>query len=202
MIKKSIVPKSLPASFYECDTKKVARELLGKRLCHLKDGQLTCGIIIETEAYLGILDPACHTYKGRRTPRVESMYLPGGHSYVYLIYGLYFCFNVVTQNIRRPEAVLIRALWPEHGIEVMKSRRKNNADKNLCSGPGKLCQSMGFNRSADGLSLQGPVVWIEDAYSYLTFKKNIQKNPRVGIGYAGDAKDWPLRFSINPDVFN
>ncbi len=191
--------KQLPLKFYQRDTKKVARELLGKRLCHFKNGRLTSGIIIETEAYLGLRDLACHSFGGRRTARVETMYLPGGHAYVYMIYGIHFCFNVVTQNPHKPEAVLIRALWPVEGIELMRKRRGIDDEKRLCSGPGKLCEALGIKKEIDGNLLRGPQIWIQEDYSYAKLKRRIIKRPRVGIDYAGEAKHWPLRFSINTD---
>lgn len=191
--------KPLPLRFYQRDTQKIARELIGKRICHFKDGALVSGVIVETEAYLGVNDPACHTYQGRRTKRVESMYLPGGHAYTYFIYGIHFCFNVVTQNTKKPEAVLIRALLPSDGIELMFKRRKTKSEKQLCSGPGKLCQALAINHSSNGLSLAGPELWIEKAVAYSKIKKRIQCGPRIGVDYAGEAKNWPLRFFIDPE---
>lgn len=190
----------VPISFYHQDTTDVARQLLGKRIFHNKNNILTSGIIAETEAYLGLDDPACHTYQGRNTARVQSMYKKGGHSYVYFIYGIHFCFNVVTRAELIPEAVLIRALIPMDGIEIMRRRRKfrlDKSEKDLCSGPGKVCQAMGFDRSSDGLLLNGPEIWIEDDLPFEEIEKNIRSSPRVGVNYAGKAKDWPLRFRIN-----
>lgn len=195
-------PRILAPRFYQRDTTQVARELLGKQLYHNKNGKLTSGIIIETEAYLGIKDAACHTFQGRRTSRVESMYKLGGHGYVYLIYGMHFCFNVVTRSERHPEAVLIRALQPVDGIEIMEERRKLRSSaklKDLCSGPGKLCQAMGIDRTSDGLNLQGPELWISENIAYSKIKNEIIIGPRVGIDYAGDAKIWPLRFILQLD---
>ena len=194
--------KPLPIKFYQADTTKVARELLGKRLCHVKDGKLTSGIIIETEAYLGLKDLACHSFGGKRTARVESMYLPGGHAYVYFIYGIHFCFNVVTQNIKKPEAVLIRAVWPIDGKELMFERRKVKKEKDLCSGPGKLCQALAIGRECNTMLLTGPNLWIQDDVSFSKIKKHIKKGPRIGINYAGKAKDWPLRFFIDPKILD
>lgn len=190
--------KPLPLKFYRRDTTQVAQELLGQKLCHLHEGKLTSGLIIETEAYLGINDPACHTYRGRNTDRVKSMYQPGGFSYVYFIYGMHFCFNVVTQTPNHPEAVLIRALHPLDGIEIMKKRRNTALEKNLCSGPAKLCQALAIDRSGDGLSLKGPQIWIEKNIPFTKIKKHLQITPRIGIDYAGEAKQWPLRFFVDP----
>ena len=190
--------KILPAAFYQRNTKLVARELLGKTLYHRKDAITTSGIIIETEAYLGIHDPACHTFGGRSTPRVQSMYRAGGCSYVYFIYGIHFCFNVVTQSEGEPEAVLIRALLPLEGIEVMKQRRGLVVEKNLCSGPGKLCQALAIDSSCDGLDLQGPQLYIQE--TILPSKIKIQSGPRIGIASVGEAKHWPLRFFCDPNL--
>lgn len=177
----------------------MARELLGKKLFHNVNGEVTSGLIIETEAYLGISDPACHTFNGRRTSRVESMYKVGGYSYVYLIYGLHCCFNIVTQDEKKPEAVLIRALFPDKGLEIMKQRRRiedENKIKNLCSGPGKLCEAMRIDRKEDGLLLTGSKLWITEGLPFLKIKPQIESGPRVGVDYAGDAKNWPLRFLL------
>lgn len=195
--------KRLDFDFYRRDTKTVARELLGKVLVHRMEGVVTSGVIIETEAYLGIRDSACHTYQGRRTDRVASMYMKGGHSYVYFIYGVHFCFNVVTQDESKPEAVLIRALEPREGLEIMRERRnrkKKISDENLCSGPGKLCQAMAIDRSCDGLSLRGSELWIAEQSPRSAFK--ISCGPRIGVDYATEpsakpARDWPLRFRLH-----
>lgn len=192
----------LSSKFYRRDTVQVARELLGKKLFHLKNGELTSGIIIETEAYLGVSDPACHTFEGRRTERVKSMYKPGGHTYVYFIYGMHFCLNVVTQNETRPEAVLIRALFPLDGIKKMQRRRGTLVEKNLCSGPAKLCEALNIDRSCDGLSLQGPELWIEKHIPFNRIKNKIIGSPRIGIPYAGEAKKWPLRFLLTDKFFD
>lgn len=190
--------KALPLSFYQRRTEKVAQELLGKTLYHkTSTGQLTAGIITETEAYLGINDQACHTFQGRRTARTESMYKMGGHSYVYFIYGVHYCFNVVTLNEKCPEAVLIRALKPIKGLELMRKRRGTDIDKNLCSGPGKLCQAMAIRKEENGLLLTGKKLWIEENIPWSQIKKNIQESPRIGIPYAGVAQEWPLRFTIS-----
>jgi DNA-3-methyladenine glycosylase len=188
--------KVLSEIFYQQKTIKVARALLGKTLIHKKNGFVTSGVILETEAYLGEKDRACHTFGGRKTPRVKSMYQPGGCSYVYFIYGIHFCFNVVTGTENEPEAVLIRSLLPLRGIDLMKQRRHQENEKNLCSGPGKLCQALGIDRSCDGLDLQGSQIWIEDQALYPKIK--IEAAPRVGIDSAGEAKDWLLRFYFNP----
>lgn len=194
-----MLEEKIPIEFYRRDTTKVAKELLGKKLFHKKNGIVTAGIIIETEAYLGLKDPACHTFNGRRTARVESMYQSGGHTYVYLIYGIHYCVNIVTQNEKKPEAVLIRALWPSKGIKTMQERRKMPGDdqlKNLCSGPGKLCQAMGIDREDNGLLVSEKKIWITEGIPFSEIKNKIFARPRVGIDYAGKAIDWPLRFTF------
>ena len=195
---------TLDIEFYRRDTKKVARELIGKILHHRVDGFVASGIITETEAYLGVRDSAAHTYGGRKTDRVASMYKMGGHAYVYFIYGVHFCFNVVTQDEARPEAVLIRALEPFSGLDAMRKRRGFSESRkvaDLCSGPGKLCQAMGIDRDDDGLRLDGKKLWISDDTRIEAPKFKILAGPRVGVDYALEpigrpARDWPLRFTV------
>ena len=189
---------ALPYKFYRRDTTQVAKELLGKKLFHSNEGKITSGMIIETEAYLGLQDPACHTYQGRKTERVKSMYKNGGYTYVYFIYGMHFCLNVVTQDEKRPEAILIRALLPLDGIATMQKRRRMLNEKNLCSGPAKLCEALNIDRSCDGLSLVKSDIWIENYVPFNEVEKHITVRPRVGIPYAKEAIKWPLRFSVDP----
>jgi DNA-3-methyladenine glycosylase len=176
----------LPQDFYLRDTVTVAQDLLGKVLCFRSSmGFVWRGRINDVEAYLGITDPASHAFRGRRTPRVRSMYLQGGHAYVYMIYGLHHCLNVVTRSEKEPEAVLIR------GVELLaETSFKTN-------GPGKLCAVYGISKKQDGLPLFEPTspLWIEtDAQPQLAI--NSQHLPRVGIDYAGEAAHWPLRFTL------
>src|SRR3989344_6842175 len=137
--------------FFEDDTIEVAKEILGCYLVHESDEGRTVGKIVETEAYLEN-DPASHSFKGK-TRRNEVMFGEGGKAYVYFTYGMYHCFNVVTNKKNKGEAVLIRALEPIDGIEIMKKRRKVEEIKNLCSGPGKLVISMGIKKEHNGLDL-------------------------------------------------
>lgn len=198
----------LSTEFYRRPTEIVAEELLGKLLVHQVDATTRmAGIITETEAYLGTNDPACHTFRGRRTSRVASMYLLGGHAYVYFIYGMYFCFNVVTAH-HEPEAVLIRALIPTEGVDLIARNRKQRDRVSLRSGqkltrllngPGKLCQGMGINLTHNGCSLTEQELYIEES-SLAPLKEAIVTLPRVGVGYAGDAAFWPLRFQWCPPV--
>ena len=183
-------------SFYRQNTVDVARKLLGQRLVHIVDGKRLSGIIVETEAYLGAEDPACHTFEFRKSERNRSMYLTGGHSYVYQIYGLHYCFNVVTRTSKHPEAVLIRALAPDENIEMQMQRRQTNRLENIASGPGKLCSALAIDRSCDGLALTKRPLFIERVRSRFLKDEDIVSSARVGVDYAGEAAAWPLRFSI------
>lgn len=185
----------LDRQFYNRETIDVARDLLGKCLVHrTANGNLLSGLIVETEAYIGVEDPACHAYGGRRTPRNEVLFGQAGHAYIYQIYGLHFCINAVT-TANSPEAVLIRALEPLHGTEHMKIRRQTNLVSNLTSGPGKLCEALGINRSQNGLDFFGEILSIYALSGIGAF--SIREGPRIGVDYAGDAAFWPLRFAIN-----
>lgn len=189
-------------SFYLRDTTTVARELLGQRLVHFVDGERLSGIIVETEAYLGALDRACHGFGYRRTARTESLFAAGGHSYVYLIYGLYHCFNAVTRQAGEPEAVLVRALEPSEGIERQRALRGNpKKDIALTSGPGKLCRALAIDRSCDRLSLQGPSLFIEKTQEAPLDEASILVSSRIGVEYAGDDALLPLRFGIRGNPF-
>jgi len=185
--------KKLPLSFYDRDTVKVAKELLGKHLVRvMPDGKRVAGRIVETEAYVGIEDRACHAFGDRRTRRTSSLYLGPGHAYVFLIYGMYECFNVVTRESGEPQAVLIRALEPVEGIETMRENRPIKKDLDLTNGPGKLCRALAIDRSFDAHLLVEPPLFIEDAPRLAPRK--IEASPRIGVDYAGDAAKWPLRF--------
>ncbi len=189
----------LPQSFYQRGTEKVAKELLGKKLVRIYKGKRISGIITETEAYLGLIDKGCHSYGGKITERLKTMYLNGGYSYVYFIYGMYFCFNVVTRSPAHPEAVLIRALEPAEGVNLMKEFRKQDNIKNLTTGPGKLAQALMITKEQNGISLDGNQLFIEDSPRISPSK--IIARPRIGIDYAEEAKDWPLRFYIKDSQF-
>lgn len=195
----------LDRSFYLKDTVTVARQLLGKLLVHEVDGKRISGVIVETEAYLGTEDRAAHSFGGRRTLRNEAMYNLGGHAYVYFIYGMYYCFNVVTGQEGVPEAVLLRALEPVEGLDFMAAARykKNYATLstrqkiNLTNGPGKLCMALTIDRSLNGEDLCGSQIYIEDRNETL----GICSSKRIGIDYAGDARDLLLRFYIQKNKY-
>lgn len=153
--------------------------------------------IVEVEAYLGIEDPACHSFKNKRTERTSTMYLSGGHSYIYLIYGMHHCLNVVTRPANHPEAVLIRALEPLS--ESPTPRLKKNLTTN---GPGKLCKHFQITKALNGSSLwlrNSPLTLTED--DFLVRAEDIQSRPRIGVDYAGEAASWPLRFYLKNNFY-
>ena len=182
----------LDRNFYRCPALIVARELIGKKLiCHTEEG-MTSGTIIEAEAYMGTTDAAAHSYKNRRTKRTEAMFSDGGHAYIYLIYGMYLCFNVVANVKDVPEAVLIRALEPIDGIDLMQRRRGKNSLKDLCSGPGKLTKAMGISIEHYNIDLCGDKLYIETT----DLVPEIETTKRINIDYAGEAANYPWRFVL------
>ena len=191
----------LPRSFYtRTNVVTVARDLLGKLLVvPAHNGERVSGIIVETEAYRGPLDRAAHSYGGRRTKRTEPMYGIGGTAYVFFVYGMYFQFNVVTNSADTPHAVLIRAVEPVEGIELMRNRRQGQPDRNLTKGPGKLCIALGIDRRLDGEDLLGDRVWLESGKHVARSK--IASGPRIGIDYAGEWITKPWRFWIKDNPF-
>ena len=191
----------LPRSFYtRTNVVTVARDLLGKLLVvPTEQGERVAGMIVETEAYRGPLDRAAHSYGGRRTKRTEPMYAIGGTAYVFFVYGMYYQFNVVTNAAETPHAVLIRAVEPVEGIELMRERRAGQPDRNLTKGPGKLCIAMGIDRSLDGEDLLGDRVWLEGGK--IVARSKIAFGPRIGIDYAGDWVEKPWRFWIKDHPF-
>jgi len=154
----------LQADFYQReDVLLISRELLGKVLCTNFHGKLTSGIIVETEAYAGVTDKASHAYGGRRTKRTETMYAKGGSAYVYLCYGIHHLFNIVTNKENIPHAVLIRAIQPLDGIEIMLQRRnKKKVDQSLTAGPGSLTRALGITVKDSGTLLMDNLIWLED----------------------------------------
>ncbi len=188
----------LPRSFYlRPDVVQIAKELLGKHLFTKLNGTLTGGIITETEAYAGIIDRASHAFGGRRTARTEIMYSEGGTAYIYLCYGIHSLFNVVTNDKNVPHAVLIRAIYPTHGIKKMMERRNMiEQKKNLSAGPGTVSQSLGIHFSDSGLSLLEKKIWIEDK-GITVNKKDIKASARIGVDYAGTDALLPYRFVLD-----
>jgi DNA-3-methyladenine glycosylase len=219
----------LPRRFYTTDPVTLARALLGQRLVRtLDDGTRLAGIIVETEAYLGVEDMAAHTYGGRRTARNEAMYLPGGHAYVYFTYGMHHCMNVVAGKQDDPVAVLLRALEPTEGIERMlelrhhkppppspprRSRSRSPAHpltpppspppppRDLTRGPARLCQAMAIDKSLNALDLtKDRRLFIERAAPTLPDDR-IGASPRIGVDYAGSWAEQPLRFFMKGSRF-
>lgn len=198
----------LPRGFFTRDSVTVARALLGQRLVRIHQGERLAGTIVEVEAYRGVDDAAAHSHRGRRTPRNEAMYLLGGHAYVYFIYGIHHCFNIVAGGVDEPVAVLIRALEPVEGLAAMRTHRGITSataasDRRLCSGPGKLCEALVIDREMNAADLiAGDVLFIEQAIQRPLPDDRIVAGPRVGVDYAGEWAEKPLRFFVrdNPHV--
>ncbi len=189
----------LPISFYRgTDVTDIARKLLGKYLCtRINQKPVTSGVIVETEAYAAQGDKACHASDYNRTDRNDAMFREGGIAYVYLCYGIHNLFNVVTNRSGEPEAVLIRAVEPEEGIEIMKKRREYKEVKpELTAGPGRLTEALGIDRSHYGTNLQSEPVWIEDRGKHIS-ASDIDSSPRIGVSYAGEDAKKPWRFTIS-----
>jgi DNA-3-methyladenine glycosylase len=190
-------PLMVPHEFYlRDDILQISQDLLGKVLMTHIEGFYTGGIITEVEAYRGPDDRASHAYGGRRTKRNEVMYSNGGVAYVYLIYGIYTMFNIVTNSHNIPHGILIRAVKPLIGIEHMLERRgKTTVDAKFTCGPGTLTEALGIKPIHNGQSFNGPLIWLEDHQIKIT-NKDIMKGPRIGIDYAGDHAHLPWRFNI------
>ena len=163
-------------------------------------GERVSGRIVEVEAYLGVEDKAAHSYGGRRTARTETMFKIGGTVYVFFVYGMHNQFNVVAGPEGEPHAVLVRALEPEEGVELMRLRRPVRDERELTSGPGKLCQALGIDRSFDGEDLTGSRVWIEDAGAGIESNR-IASGPRIGVAYAEEDALKPWRFWLRDNPF-
>ena len=186
--------RKLRREFYNKPTLKVAEELLGKYLVVNKRNKSLSGKIVETEAYIGSDDPACHASRGM-TPRNRVMFGPPGHAYIYFTYGMYHCLNLVTEKEGFPAAVLIRAIEPAQGMELMMRRRGTKKIKNLTSGPGKLCQALSLDRSLNGEDLCYGRIWVENRG---VRAGKIKSTSRVGINQ-GKNKKW--RFYILDSEF-
>ena len=203
------------------DTVEVAEDLVGRIMIRHTSAGLTAGRIVEAEAYAGVRDAACHSARGNRNGRTAVMYGPGGFAYVYLIYGMNYCMNVVTKPEGEPEAVLIRALEPLEGVPLMSLRRGivvpeeardtdanrgggnrdrgNKVLRNLCSGPGKLCVAMAIDKSCYGLDLRGDGLYIEEGAKPTAGQ--VAATKRVNVGYAGEAAEYPWRFILKGSPF-
>lgn len=197
-------------SFYTRDTITVSKELLGKVLVHQTPHYSAAGRIVETEAYLGPEDKAAHSYGGRITPRVEVMYNQGGYSYIFTIYGMYQCFNIVTEKQGVPQAVLIRAVEPVNSLDFMALQRFNKAYadltnkqiKDLTNGPGKLCIAMDLGKKQNKIDLCSRN-GMDDIYvyddGYMDFE--MEASPRINIDYAEEYVDKPWRFTIKGNKY-
>lgn len=193
----------LNREFYtRTDTLRIAPDLLGKLLVvpNPETGERVSGMIVETEAYLGVIDKAAHSYGGRRTERNEITYAEGGYVYVFFVYGMYHQLNLVTGASGHPHVVLIRALEPVDGVDTMRTRRGPMNDTNLTSGPGKLCIALGIDRSLNGVDLvDSERIWVEDHRRIK--KQDIDSGPRVGIDYAEEFVNEPWRFWVKGNQY-
>lgn len=189
----------LSRDFYLRGANSVAPALLGKLLVHKTNEAVTSGIIVEVESYIGTSDKGSHAYPNKRTPRTEIQFGLGGYAYIYTIYGMHCCFNVVTNNVDVPEAVLVRALEPVDGIDVMINRRKTQNIVQLCNGPGKLCSALGISKVNYGNDLCGNTLFIRE---YLDVSpKDIGVSPRINIDYAGEDASLLWRYFIKDNKF-
>lgn len=191
---KEIVP--LPQEFFEQTTLELAKALLGCLLVKETDQGMAAGYIVETEAYIGPSDRAAHSYHNKRTGRTEVMFHRSGLAYTYLMHT-HCLFNVVSGGEEKPEAVLVRALEPLYGIELMKSRRGIEVLNNLTNGPGKLTKSLGINMEDYGSSLTLPPIYIAKGIC----PENISVGKRIGIDNSGEAKDYPWRYWVTNNKF-
>ena len=191
----------MPLTFFQRDdTLAITRELLGKLLVVPDEtGQRVSGVIVETEAYLGVIDKAAHGFGGRRTARNEITYAAGGNVYVFFVYGMYNQLNFVTGEIDSPHVILIRALQPIEGLDVMRKRRGEMKDTNLTSGPGKLCIALAIDRTFNGEDLTRDRIWVEDHESFSVGE--ISSGPRVGIDYAGEFVEMPWRYWVEGNKY-
>ncbi len=188
----------LGSDFFVRDAVTVARDLIGKHLVRKLDGSTVVCRIVEAEAYMGPADKASHAYKNRASKRTEVFYRRGGYLYIYFIYGMYYCCNIITNVAERPEAVLLRAAEPLEGIEVIRRRRDTRRPRDLTNGPGKMCQALDIDSHLYGYDVtQGEELWLEDPHE--TFP--IAVSARVNIDYAEEYRDKPWRFYIEGNPF-
>lgn len=191
---------TLTRDFFRRPAPAVARDLLGKELVRRTPEGVGAGIIVETEAYLGVRDPASHAFGGRRTRRTETLFGPAGRAYVYLIYGLYHCLNLTAgESEEAAECVLIRALEPAGGMELLRRRAGALPDRKLASGPGRLCRALGIGMELNGEDLGGGRLFVREGRPVAG--EEVAASPRIGIDYAGEAREWPLRFLLRESPF-
>lgn len=189
----------LTREFYLRDTELVAQELLGKLLIHKTEEGTAAGMIVEVESYLGPEDKGAHSYGNRKSERTRIQYGPGGYAYVFAIYGMHWCLNAVTNGPGKPEVVLVRALEPVEGIELMKSRRGTQKQIDLCNGPGKLCQALGITKAQYGADLCGDELYILEHRSFSD--EEIGVSPRINIDYAQEWKDRLWRYYVKGNAY-
>lgn len=197
----SYITREMKMKLWELPTLDLAKELLGMKLIHIDDDAIISGYIVETEAYLGPEDRAAHSFNNRRTARTEVMYGEAGTIYTYFIYGMHVCFNIVSGPVNKPEAILIRAIQPNEGIERMRERRARVKNEiQLTNGPGKLSKAMGFTLSDNGKKINEGNIRVEEGM--IVVQNEIISGPRIGIQYAEEAVHYPYRFWIknNPYV--
>lgn len=199
--------EKLKRDFYTRDSVTVAKDLLGKYLVHKVEGEEIIGKIVEVEAYMGPEDKAAHSYNNRRTERNEIMYGPGGFSYVYFIYGMYYCMNIVVEEIGKPQAILIRALEPISNMKAMSVNRYNKSlkelnkreIKGLTNGPGKLCMALKIDRMQNGKDLCDDELYIMSDENKTSFE--MISTTRINIDYAEEAAFYPWRFYIKNNPY-
>lgn len=201
----------LTHDFFNGDTVAIAQALLGKYLVRNRNGELLAGRIMETEAYVGRCDKACHAYNYRRTPRTETLFMAPGHAYIYFIYGMYHCLNFVTEPEGEPSAVLLRGLDPAAGTETMKRLRFGDVPmnayrrKNFLNGPGKVCKAMDLTTAQNKLDLEGDVLFLCDSLADVGLtdpvigSERVCAGPRIGVDYAEEARDFPWRFWLEKE---
>ena len=194
--------KKLPIHFYtRPDVVLIARELIGKIIVTNFKGKITSGRIVETEAYIGLTDRASHSFGGKRTARNEHMYAAAGTAYVYICYGMHHLFNVVTNAKNIPDAVLIRAVEPITGIDIMLGRTgKTKLDNSLTKGPGNAAKALGISKVNSGINLHQPEINIAEDEFEIT-KESIGVSRRIGVEGSGDAALKPFRFYVKGNRF-
>ncbi|HEY8781421.1 MAG TPA: DNA-3-methyladenine glycosylase [Mucilaginibacter sp.] len=194
--------KLIESYYHSSDVVALSKDLLGKYLFTYIDGITTGGYIVETEAYNGVIDRASHAFGNRQTARTKTMFMQGGVAYVYLCYGIHEMFNIVTSVEGQPHAILIRAIHPTEGLDIMMFRRKmQTAKPTITSGPGSVAKALGISRNINAFSLQSNTIWIEDK-GIVFPDESIASVPRVGVSYAGEDALLPFRFYVkcNPYV--
>lgn len=202
MAEKYTTALKLPQSYYlGTDVVAISKDLLGKYLFTCIDGLTTGGYIVETEAYNGAVDKASHAYGNRLTSRTKIMFEEGGIAYIYLCYGIHEMFNIVTSTEGHAQAILIRAIEPTEGVDIILLRRKMDKVKpNITAGPGSVAKALGIDRKLNGISLQSDMLWIEDRGLNFT-DDQIAAVPRIGVAYAGQDALLPYRFYVKGNIY-